>query len=76
MAIHRLKQKPLNSVFLGSLSQTGRTHLGDPARVLGEDVAGAAREGVGVLLAEDVAHAAARDDLQGAAALPHPERDL
>lgn len=51
-----------------------------PARPLGhlpgKDGATAAREGVGVLLPEHVSHAAAGDDLQAAAALPHAERDL
>ena len=52
------------------------SYLGGPPGVLGEDVAGPAGERVWVLLAEDVAHAAARDDLQRPAALPHPERNL
>lgn len=51
-----------------------------PARPLdhlpGEDRAAAPRERVGVLLPEHVSHAAAGDDLQAAAALPHAERDL
>ncbi len=51
-------------------------HLGRPPRVLCEHVSGSAGEGVGVLLAEDVADAGAGDDLEGAAALPHAERDL
>lgn len=33
-------------------------------------------EGVWMLLSEDVANSAARDDLQAATALPHAERDL
>lgn len=41
-----------------------------------EDSAAASREGVGVLLPEHVSHAAAGDDLQAAATLPHAERDL
>ena len=40
------------------------------------DLATAARERVGVLLPEHVTHAAARNDLQRAAALPHAERKL
>ena len=58
------------------LALSALTDLCGPPCVLGEDVAGSAGECVGVLLAEDVAHAAARDDLQRAAALPHAERDL
>ena len=42
--------------------------------VPGEDVSGAARKSVRVLFPENVADSAARDDLQAAAALPHPER--
>lgn len=42
----------------------------------GEDGAAAPREGVGVLLPEHVPHAAAGDDFQAAAALPHAEGDL
>ena len=51
-------------------------HLGRAPRVAGEHVARAAREAVGMLLAEHVPHARARHDLQAAPALPHPETDL
>lgn len=50
--------------------------LGCPTCVPGEHVAGAAREGVGMLLTEHVANSGARHDLQAASTLPHAETDL
>lgn len=45
-------------------------------RLPGKHGSAASREGVRMLLTEDVADTAARDDLQAAAALPHAKRDL
>ena len=45
--------------------------LGHASRVLVDDLGHAAGEGVRRLVAEDVAHVRARDDLQDAAALPN-----
>lgn len=47
-----------------------------PELLLDVGVGVALREDVRVLLPEDVAHSAAGEDLQAAAALPHPEGDL
>lgn len=65
-------QLPANSA--GAVSRA--PPLLGPAHSPGEDGAAAPGEGVGVLLPEHVAHAAAGDDLQAATTLPHAEGDL
>lgn len=54
-----------------SLTKRYGTHLGHTGRVLVDNLGHTAREGVGRLVPEDVAHVAAGDDLQGTATLPH-----